>query len=822
MPEDQGGGHKFEWLREQAEQLIKEHQDQASWQDSEMVDVIHELKVSQAELEIQNQELRRAQQENAQLQQEYQDLYEFAPFGYLTLNPKGIITRANLTGVSLLERERRILLKSSFTVFIASEWVNQYQSAKHKAIKTGEKQSVELQLQTGTQELKWVLVDIDAEKEGQQSFSQLRMVLKDITERKQAEERLRESEKWFRAIVEGSPDAVFVQTEKRFAYLSTQALRLFGAKDESDLLGQSVFDRFHPDFHDLVLERIRKLNEQRQPVMDRLEQKYVRLDGSEVWVETTAQPISYHGKNGALVFVRDITERKRSEKILQARLRLMEYSLTHSLEEVLTATIDEVESLTDSRIGFYHFLLSDQRTISLQRWSTRTNTEVCFAKSKGMHYDLDEAGVWADCIRKAEPVIHNDYSSLAHRKGTPQGHPYIVRELVVPVYRGDNIKAILGVGNKPGNYTNADVEAVSLLANLAWDITERKQMEEKLQRMSLHDSLTGLYNRNFFEEEMERLSDGRHNPLGIIVCDVDGLKFINDTLGHQSGDQVLISVAGILRQCFRSSEIIARLGGDEFAVLLTDTDPEVVEMMLQRLRQTVLDYNNSGPEIPLSLSLGYALNEGETTDMHALFREADSRMYRDKMQHEGSARSAILQVLSASMQARDFDTEGHCDRLQELAISLARSLDFSQDLVNDISLLARFHDLGKVGTPDNILFKPGSLSDEEWRQMRQHCEIGHRIASSVPDLEPIADQILKHHEWWDGRGYPLGLSGEDIPLPCRILAIADAYDAITSDRPYHKAMTREEAIAELRRFAGTQFDPELVEQFIQILEQHDS
>jgi len=342
-------------------------------------------------------------------------------------------------------------------------------------------------------------------------------------------------------------------------------------------------------------------------------------------------------------------------------------------------------------------------------------------------------------------------------------------------------------------------------------------MQEQLNEMSLYDSLTGLYNRNFFEEEMKRYSDWRSSPVGILVCDVDGLKFINDTLGHQSGDQILICTADILRQIFRSSDIVARIGGDEFAVLLLETNSEIVEKILQRLRQAVQDYNSRYPELPLSLSLGHAVSDREATDMQALFREADNRMYREKIQSEGSARSTYLQALTGTMQARDFDTEGHCDRLQELGASLARSLNLSKDFINDFFLLARFHDLGKVGIPDHILFKPGPLTKEERRQMMQHSEIGHRIASSVPDLEPIADYILMHHEWWDGGGYPLGLSGRDIPLICRILAIVDAYDAMISDRPYSKALTREEAITELKRHAGTQFDPELVEKFIRIL-----
>ena len=351
------------------------------------------------------------------------------------------------------------------------------------------------------------------------------------------------------------------------------------------------------------------------------------------------------------------------------------------------------------------------------------------------------------------------------------------------------------------------------------DITESKQMEQKHKEMNFYDSLTGLYNRNFFEEEMKRLSDGRYAPMGIIVCELDGLEFVKYTLGHKFGDHMLMNAAKILRQNLRFSDIIARIGEGTFAILFTKTEPILVDQILQRLRRNFQNYRVHDADLLLPLSLGYAVYEGTNAEMQALFRKADNRMYREKIQSEESTRDIIVRAIINSMQARDFDTEGHCDRLQQLAASLTHSLGLSQEFTNDLLLLAHFHDLGKVGIPEHILFKPGSLTEEEWRQMRQHCEIGYRIASSVPDLEPIAEWILKHHEWWDGRGYPHGLSGYDIPLPCRILSIVDAYDAMTSNRPYRNAMTSEEAIAELRRCAGTQFDPELVERFIRILEE---
>jgi PAS domain S-box-containing protein len=200
------------------------------------------------------------------------------------------------------------------------------------------------------------------------------------------------------------------------------------------------------------------------------------------WYYVVNTPVRHpDGTISKMAMIQDITERKRAENIMMARFRLVEYSASHSLGELLQATLDEVEALTGSSIGFYHFLEADQRTLCLQAWSTKTLTENCTAEGKGRHYDVDEAGVWVDCVHQREPVVHNDYHALPHRKGLPAGHADVIRELVVPVFRGDRIVAILGVGNKSVDYEASDIETASLLADLAWDITERKQAEESLR-----------------------------------------------------------------------------------------------------------------------------------------------------------------------------------------------------------------------------------------------------------------------------------------------------------------------------------------------------
>jgi diguanylate cyclase (GGDEF)-like protein len=356
-------------------------------------------------------------------------------------------------------------------------------------------------------------------------------------------------------------------------------------------------------------------------------------------------------------------------------------------------------------------------------------------------------------------------------------------------------------------------EIKSINSELLQEIIMRNRTEERLNYLNFHDKLTGLYNRAFFEEQIQRFSAARYSPVSILVYDVDGLKFINDTLGHDVGDSFLVTVANVIKDSFREGDVVARTGGDEFALLIPNSNEAVVKNTNSKILAAIKAYNNENSKMPISISVGRATSHNGL-DVSDLFKEADNNMYREKLHRSQSARSAIVQTLKKALGARDFITEGHADRMQNLVTDLAKTINLPERKLADLRLLAQFHDIGKVGIPDSILFKPGPLTDEEYTEMKRHCEIGQIIAMSPPDLVPIADFILKHHEWWNGEGYPLGLREEQIPLECRILAVADAFDAMTSDRPYREAMSNVDALKELKRCSGAQFDPVLVNEFV--------
>lgn len=338
--------------------------------------------------------------------------------------------------------------------------------------------------------------------------------------------------------------------------------------------------------------------------------------------------------------------------------------------------------------------------------------------------------------------------------------------------------------------------------------------EEHLQYISCHDPLTGLLNRNCFEETLSTMDASPALPVGIIILDLDGLKVINDTMGHPAGDALLCSASVIIKDAAPSEAIVARIGGDEFAILLPQTSRDAIEEIQRLIMAKIVHHNRLADNLTLGISIGFAVTDSLPLKMRDLFKEADANMYRDKVVH-GQLRVPNLESAIRLLQTLDYANDGHTDRLCMMATALARKLSLSQKEIAEMSALGHFHDIGKTALPETILFKPSPLDSEERQIMERHCEIGHRMARSFQDLIPIANYVLQHHEWWNGKGYPQGLSGDAIPVQSRILSIIDAYDAMTSERPYRPAKTPEEAIAELRRCAGQQFDPVLVEIFVE-------
>jgi PAS domain S-box-containing protein len=282
-------------------------------------------------------------------------------------------------------------------------------------------------------------------------------------------------------IVESSEDAIISKTlDGVVTSWNRGAEKLFGyTADEA--VGKSVLAIFPSSRVEEETDILRRIS--LGETVQYFETIRKRKSGESVEVSVAIAPLrDDSGKIvGASKIARDITDRKRTDAINAARLHVIQYAVSHSLDELLEETLNEAERLTGSQISFYHFVEDDQLTLSLQNWSTRTKAEFCHAKGKGEHYSVSQAGVWVECVLRRRPVIHNDYASLPNRKGIPEGHATVVRELVVPVMRGDKIRAILGVGNKPTDYVEKDVEALSLLADLAWEIADRKRADELLR-----------------------------------------------------------------------------------------------------------------------------------------------------------------------------------------------------------------------------------------------------------------------------------------------------------------------------------------------------
>ncbi len=606
----------------------------------------------------------------------------------------------------------------------------------------------------------------------------------DITDRKKVEEELKAKEYQYRSVVDDLTEMVCRFTPEGVLTFVNYAYCRFMGKEEEELIGSNFLAVLPDEARNKIMEQHSNLSPQ-NPVVT-YEHQVVMPNGEIFWQQWVDRAI--YDEQGAILEMqgvgRDVTDQKKAEAALQES--------EEKYRKILETTAE----------GFYEVDLKG-KFVACNR-----------AMAEMLGYREEEViGMSYKALCKDPDAVFQEFNQ-AFTRGKSKF------SIVMEMIRKDNSIGIADISvsliyDQEGN--------INGFRGMGRDITERVKLEEHLKHVSLHDELTGLYNRRYFENELYRLDRSREHPIAIVSADLDGLKLINDTLGHNVGDRYLKAGAELLKNTLRASDILARVGGDEFVLLLPRTGREATEELVARIRRQIDEHNHSKSALPLSISIGLAVNKEGKQPLEETYKQADAAMYRDKLARGKKARSAIISSLLTSLSKRSNLGEGTATLVPELSIKLAQAVNLDNKRLANLKLLSRVYDLGKVNMPDHIIHsslmsKTAELKEADREAIRRHPEVGYRIASASPDLAEVADLILKHHENYDGSGYPLGLKGEEIPLECRILAIASAYSAMISPRSYAQNRSKKEAIAELKRFSGSQFDPQLINIFTKIIE----
>lgn len=420
-----------------------------------------------------------------------------------------------------------------------------------------------------------------------------------------------------------------------------------------------------------------------------------------------------------------------------------------------------------------------------------------FYRSKGVEHFLGKKDIELPLAQNfINTCIEHDQIVIASQKPlafqetfvNENGHEEILETIKTPVFDKDGkIWGIVGVVR---------------------DITAQKLLEDKLRYYSYTDTLSGLYNRAYFNEILAQMVEEEVFPIGFILGDLDGLKIVNDTLGHLSGDKLIQETAKQLQAVSPEKAMIFRWGGDEFVILLPHSNEVECESLIQRMITACETCECEN--VKLSMSLGYSLFNSKADNIDQVMQATENKLYRQKMLNGKSLRSSILSSLLDSLESKNIETRAHADRVVSSCLAIGKALNLDTTHLDELTLVAKLHDIGKIGIPEPILLKPEKLTKEEFEIIKMHSEKGYRLTILFPELSHIARGILTHHEKWDGSGYPLGLKGLEIPLVSRIVSVADAYDAMTNDCIYAQTKSKEEALEEIKHCAGTHFDPHIV------------
>lgn len=471
----------------------------------------------------------------------------------------------------------------------------------------------------------------------------------------------------------------------------------------------------------------------------------------------------------------DITESKQ----IQDQLALQKARL----ETTLLSVGDGVVAISQNgQIEIMNSVAQDLTKWTMDEAKGKTYTQVI---------DLGKEDFIEQSIERKQSVEAGAWAVLK----TKQGNTIPVEAIASPIYD-----------------TGGQFDGVVLVFR---DCTEKRQNQQSILDLSYSDPLTGLKNRRAFERESRRLDHIHYCPLVLVIADVNNLKLTNDAFGHDAGDTLLRTVAGILRRACRETDIVARIGGDEFVLLLPNTDIAHANVIIDRMNDSIAKAEVEG--MPISVSFGKSIKLVPSDDMDIIFKEAEHEMYRKKIADRPQIRKRIIDQLLTSLFTQHPEERIHSKHVRTLCRAIAERAGLSDDEVEEISLAGTMHDIGKIAIGTELLENESGLEELEPVTVLRHPEVGYNILSAAPQYGTIAEFVLTHHEKWDGTGYPSGLKGDAIPLQGRILALADSFVLMTLEAPYGFGMSEHDALAQISKDAGTKYDPQLATLLTQLI-----
>jgi len=585
----------------------------------------------------------------------------------------------------------------------------------------------------------------------------------------------------FQTLINNIPDYIYIKDGKnRFIMVNKAMAELFGKKPK-DFIGKTDFDIATKETAKESFKDDTNVIKGGKPVIDKTE-KVVHL-GKESFVSSSKIP--WYDKSGKIIgtmgISRDITKRK------------------DDIDRIIDKERDLINALMNNIPDTIYFKDIRSRFIRINK--------AC-AKKFGFKDPKEVIGKTDFNIFSKE---HAQQAYDDEQKIIATGKPMVdIEEKETFKNKADKWRSTtkMPLYNEKGELIGT--------FGISKDITEKKKAEDKIRYLSFHDTLTGLYNRAYFEEELKRLDTERQLPLTIVMGDVNGLKLMNDAYGHDKGDILLKKISAILQDSFRKEDIVSRWGGDEFIAILPKTYTKDTENIIKRIREKCK--KGSTPDMPLSISLGVSTKRSPAEDIEKILKEAEDKMYKNKISEGEETHEALINSFKKKLRKRDLRNEKLVNKIQDYAVTIGERLNLSKLKLEELRLLMNLHNIGKLALADEILSKPGSLNKEEWKIVKKLPEVGYRIAESSEQLKPIAEAILSHHEWYNGKGYPRGIKGDDIPILSRISFLVNSFEAMTRDRPYRKRMTYDEAINEIKKYSGVQFDPKVVNIFLNLVE----